>query len=368
VSQLCDLSVTEPAYGASRMIKTVRNVLVGVALAGALAGCSKRKEAATEGAGGGAASASGGGSVKLDGSSTVFPISQAVSEEFQKSGGGQVTVASSGTGGGFKKLCRGETDIAGASRPIKPSEVEECQKAGIDWVELPIAYDGIAVVVNPKNTFVDKLTVAELKKMWEPDAAQKITSWSQIREGWPDKKLRLFGAGVDSGTYDYFTLAAVGKERSSRGDFTSSEDDNVLVQGVAMDQDALAFFGFAYYGHNKDKLKIVPIDDEKPDNGAGPIEPTLETVANGTYQPLSRPIFIYVSKKALEREIVSKYVTYYLANARKLAAEEGYIPLPEKAYELVEKRFAARTSGSVFGGEGSKVGVTIEQLLANEGG
>jgi phosphate transport system substrate-binding protein len=351
------------------MIKTVRNVLVGVALAGALAGCSKRKEAATEGASGGAAGASGGGgSVKVDGSSTVFPVSQAVSEEFQKSSGGQVTVASSGTGGGFKKLCRGEIDIAGASRPIKPSEVEECQKAGIDWIELPIAYDGLAVVVNPKNTFVDKLTVAELKKMWEPDAAQKITSWSQIREGWPDKKLRLFGAGVDSGTYDYFTLAAVGKERSSRGDFTSSEDDNVLVQGVAMDEDALAFFGFAYYSHNKDKLKIVPIDDEKADNGAGPIEPTLETVANGTYQPLSRPIFIYVSKKALEREIVSKYVTYYLSSARKLSAEEGYIPLPEKAYELVEKRFAARTSGSVFGGEGSKVGVTIEQLLASEGG
>jgi phosphate transport system substrate-binding protein len=357
LSQLCDMAVTWAAYGARRMTQlrtqTTRVLVVGLAATAALAGCSKRKQE--------------GGSIKIDGSSTVFPISQAVGEEFQKTGDGRVTVGSSGTGGGFKKLCRGEIDIAGASRPIKPTEVEACKTAGIDWIELPVAYDGIAIVVNPKNTFVDQLSIPELKKMWEPEAEQKITSWAQVREGWPDRKLRLFGPGVDSGTYDYFTAAAVGKEHSSRGDFTSSEDDNVLVQGVSMDEDALAFFGYAYYAENKDKLKIVPIDDAKPENGVGAITPSPETVANGTYQPLSRPIFIYVSKKAVERPEIAKFVDFYLRHARKLSADVGYIPLPDKAYELVEKRFEARTGGSVFEGK-SGVGVTIEQLLASEGG
>jgi len=335
------------------MSNTSRTLLLFLAVTALAApACSKRKQE--------------GRTIKVDGSSTVFPITQAVAEEFQKTDPStKITVALSGTGGGFKKFCRGEIEISDASRPIKPAEVEECKKAGIDYIELPIAYDGLAVMVNPKNTFVDKLTVAELKKMWEPEAAQKIATWSQIREGWPENKLRLFGPGVDSGTYDYFTAAIVGKEHSSRGDFTSSEDDNVLVQGIAMDENALGFFGYAYYIENKEKLKLIPIDDEKPDNGAGPIAPSPETVANGTYQPLSRPIFIYVSSKVAAEPAVAKFVDYYLTHVKKLSADVGYIPLPDRAYELATKRFADKKLGSVFAG-GSKVGVTVEQLLASE--
>ena len=330
----------------------------------AAAGCSKRKEG-TEGSdkesqGGGSA----GGIVKVDGSSTVFPISEAVAEEFR--GKGDATVAASGTGGGFKKFCRGELDITGASRPIKESEAADCKSSGIEFIELPVAYDGLAVVVNTKNDWVDHLTVAELKKMWEPEAQGKISNWSQIRDGFPDRKLVLFGPGTDSGTYDYFTQATVGKEHSSRGDFTSSEDDNILVQGVAGDANAIGFFGFAYYTENKDRLKLVPIEDGNDDNGKGPIAPSLETVADGTYQPLSRPIFIYVSTKSLEKGSVASFVEFYLEQAKLLAAEVGYIPLPDRAYELVEKRLDARTTGSAFGG-GSQIGMTIEKLLESEG-
>lgn len=302
--------------------------------------------------------------IKIDGSSTVFPITQAVAEEFQaKNKGAQVTIGVSGTGGGFKKLCRGEIAIAGASRPIKETEREACAKAGIEFVELPVAYDGLAVVVNKSNTWVDHMTVEELKKMWAPEAAdQGITRWSQIRTGWPDKKFNLFGAGVDSGTYDYFTHAIVGKEHASRGDFTASEDDNVLVQGVATDDSALGFFGFAYYQENTDKLKLVPIDDGNDDNGKGAIIPTLETVNNGTYQPLSRPIFIYITAKDAERPEVDAFISFYLKEGRSLVKEVGYVPLPEEAYTLAIKRFTDRTFGSLFE-DGSKVGVTIEQIL-----
>ena len=313
----------------------------------------------TESAGGERVS---GSVIKIDGSSTVFPISQAVAEEFQKERGGRVTVGVSGTGGGFKKFCRGETAISDASRPIKDSEVEQCKAGGIEFVELPVAYDGLAIVVHKSNTWVDKMTPAELKTMWEPEAQDKVKKWSQVRQGWPDKDLRLFGPGVDSGTYDYFTEAINGKEHASRGDFTSSEDDNVLVQGVSTDQAALGFFGLAYYMENKDKLKLVPIDDGKDDNGKGPIEPSIETVANGTYQPLSRPIFIYVSSKAIDRPEVSAFINYYIDKGPELVKEVGYIPLPPKAYELVKKRFTDKKTGSVF--HGSKVGVTVESLLA----
>ena len=314
------------------------------------AACSKRTRAS-------------GASIRIDGSSTVFLISQAVAEQYGKTGGGRVTVGTSGTGGGFKKFCRGEIEIAGASRPIKPAEVEECKKAGIDYVELPVAYDGVAVVVHPKNDWAQHLTVAELKKMWEPEAAEKVTSWAHVRDGWPDKKLRLFGAGVDSGTYDYFTAAIVGKEHSSRGDFTSSEDDNVLVQGVSMDEGALGFFGYAYFAENKDKLKVVAIEDGKAENGDGPIAPSVETVATGTYQPLSRPIFIYVGLKAAENPAIATFVDYYLAESEALSAAVGYIPLPKTAYDLIKTRFAKRTTGTLFGGKGSMVGVAIESLL-----
>jgi len=306
--------------------------------------------------------------IKIDGSSTVFPITEAVAEEFQKTEKGQirVTVGISGTGGGFKKFCLGETDISDASRPIKPSEVELCKKNGIEYIELPVAYDGLAVVVNPKNTWVDYITVKELKKIWEPAAQGKITKWNQVRTGWPDKEIHLFGAGVDSGTYDYFTEAIVGKEHSSRGDYTSSEDDNVLVQGIATDPLALGFFGVAYYENNKERLKLVPVDDENDSNGKGPVLPEYENVVNGTYQPLARPLFIYVNRKSADKPEVKKFVAYYMKTGAKLSKEVGYIALPDKAYELALRRFAKRIPGSVFGGHGSQVGIRIEDLLQKE--
>lgn len=302
--------------------------------------------------------------VKLDGSSTVFPISEAVAEEFQREKNGiLVTVGISGTGGGFKKFCRGEIDISNASRPIKPTEFELCKSNGIDYIELPVAYDGLAVMVNPKNDWVDYLTAGELKKMWEPAAQGKVKKWSQIRQNWPDKEIHLYGAGTDSGTFDYFTEAIVGKGGASRGDFTASEDDNVLVQGISTDANALGFFGFAYYEQNKDRLKLVPIDDGNDKNGKGPIAPSVETVNNSTYQPLSRPIFIYVNKKSTEKPEVDAFVRYYLENAGTLTEEVGYIPLPKSAYALAIRKFDKKVTGTVFHGEGAKIGVKAEDLL-----
>lgn len=308
------------------------------------------------------------GNVAIDGSSTVYPISEAVGEEFQKANPkAKVTIGISGTGGGFKRFCAGETDISDASRPIKPTEVEACKTAGIEYIELPIAYDGLAILANPKNDWAKCVTVAELKTLWAPEAQGKIMKWSQVRAGWPEKDIHLFGPGVDSGTYDYFTEAVVGKEHSSRGDFQSSEDDNVLVQGIAGDQNALGFFGVAYYEENKAKLKVLGVDDEKPDNGAGCITPSAETVENGTYQPLSRPLFIYVKKTAADRPEIKAFVQFYLAQAPKLVKEVGYVPFKSDAYKLVQQRFDSRTMGSLFGGKGSQVGVTIAELLKREG-
>ena len=355
-----------------------RRAMGSIIVAGSLlawTGCSKHaaREAAPEQAAAGQNEGQGGQGtspaaadaiIRIDGSSTVYPITEAVAEEYRGKGA-RVTIGVSGTGGGFKKFCAGETDISDASRPIKQVEQDKCKAAGIDFVELPVAYDGIAVVVNPQNDWVDHFTVEELKKLWEPAAQGKVTRWSQIREGWPDEEIHLFGPGVDSGTYDYFTKAIVGEEHASRGDYTSSEDDNVLVQGVSTDKYALGYFGYAYYAENKGKLRVVPIDDGDEANGQGPVTPSPETVANGTYQPLSRPIFVYVSSKALQRPGVAKFVEFYLQQAPKLVAEVGYIPLPAKAYELALARLRARTYGSVFSG-GSKVGVTVEQLLASE--
>lgn len=305
--------------------------------------------------------------ISIDGSSTVYPITEAVAEEFRKTESEvQITIGVSGTGGGFKKFCSGEVDIAGASRPIKPSEVKLCADKGIEYIELPVAFDGIAIVVHPSNDWADPISVAELKKIWEPEAQGQIKRWNQIRAEWPDKEIHLFGAGVDSGTYDYFTAAITGKEHSSRGDFTSSEDDNVLVQGVSSDPLALGFFGFAYYHENSGKIKAVGVDDSNPVPVDGPVKPTLETIADGRYQPLSRPIFIYISKAATERQTIQKFVEFYTTQGADLVKEVGYIPLPEAGYDLVRKRFAARTTGSVFEGKGAQVGVRIEELLKAE--
>lgn len=340
----------------------MKNVLVPVmVLSAILIGC--RKDTADS-----AGKDSGlRGTVRVDGSSTVFPITEAMAEEFQKVHPNvRITVGISGTGGGFKKFGAGETDISDASRPIKPAEVELCAKNGIEYIELPIAYDGLAVVVNPRNDWVSYITTAELKRMWEPQAQNAVKKWKDVRDGWPDREIHLFGPGVDSGTYDYFTEAIVHKEHSSRGDFTSSEDDNVLVQGIATDELALGFFGFAYYAENKDKLKIVPVDDGDDSNGKGPIAPSFETVTDGTYQPLSRPVFIYVNRKSLDRPEVAAFVKFYLENATRLIKEVGFIPLPERAYPLAQHRVDARRTGSLFGGKGSQVGVRIDQLLEKE--
>jgi phosphate transport system substrate-binding protein len=300
--------------------------------------------------------------ISVDGSSTVFPITEAMAEEFQKANKGiKVTVGIGGTGGGFKKFCRGEIDISDASRPIRDVEREECKKNNVEYIELPIALDALTVMVNPKNDWAKEMTVAELKKIWEPEAQGKIMNWKQVRASFPDRPLKLYGAGVDSGTYDYFTAAIVGKEHSSRGDFTASEDDNVLVQGIAGDLNALGFFGLAYYLENKDKLKAVAIklkDDSKA------VEPSVEGARDGTYQPLSRPIFIYVSKKAAEtKPEVVQFVDFYLNkdHASKLVKEVGYVPLPENAYEVFAKRFKDRQLGTAF--HGSKIGVSVEELL-----
>ena len=300
--------------------------------------------------------------VQIDGSSTVFPITEAMAEEFQKANSKiKVTVGLSGTGGGFKKFCRGETDASGASRPIRKSEADECKKNGIEYIELPVALDALAVIVNPKNTWAAELTVAELKKMWEPDAQGKITNWKQIRAGFPDAPLKLFGAGTDSGTYDYFTAAIVGKEHSSRGDFTASEDDNVLVQGVAGDVNAIGFFGLAYYLENKDKLKAVGIKLNEESKG---VLPSVEGAKTGAYQPLSRPIFMYFSKKSLDKKPeVLKFAEFYMdaKHSTKLVAEVGYVPLPEPALKAFAQRVTNREIGTGF--TGSKIGVSVEELM-----
>lgn len=307
------------------------------------------------------------GQIKIDGSSTVFPISEAVGEEFgKKFPKVKVPVGISGTGGGFKKFCSDSqadwTDISDASRPIKQSEIDQCKKVGVEYIELPVAYDGLAVVVNPKNTWAQCLTVAELKKMWEPEAQSKITNWNQIRASFPDKPLKLFGAGTDSGTFDYFTEAINGKEKASRGDYTPSEDDNVLVQGVGdpKNDGALGYFGVAYYEANKDKLKLVAID-KKGDGNC--VLPTFENVKTGAYDPLSRPLFIYVNKKSAEHPEVKEFVNFYLANAPKLVKEVGYIPLPDEVYKLVAERFAKGVTGSIYAGKSPEPGVTLEMLL-----
>jgi phosphate transport system substrate-binding protein len=302
--------------------------------------------------------------ITADGSSTVFPVTEAFAEEFQKANAGlRVTVGRSGTGGGFEKFCRGETDISNASRPISTTEIDRCRQAGIDYIELPVGYDGLAVLVHPKNTWVDQLTVAELKKIWEPAAQGKIVRWNQVRAGWPDREMRLFGPGVDSGTFDYFTGVINGKEGASRGDYTSSEDDNVLVQGISGDENALGYFGYAYFEENKDKLKLVPIDDGKDDNGKGPILPSPESVAGGTYRPLSRPVFIYFKVTSLERAEVLKFAQFIATDTAKLVREVGYVPLTDAEYGMVRERLTARKAGTMYHGSPLPGTATLTERL-----
>jgi phosphate transport system substrate-binding protein len=277
------------------------------------------------------------GAITIDGSSTVYPITEAIAEEYRaESPETRITVGVSGTGGGFKKFGRGEIDINDASRPIKEQEAATCKENNVQYVELTVAFDGLAVLVNRENTWLNDITVEELKKIWEPAAQGKITKWNQIRKEWPNEEFHLYGPGVASGTYDYFTEAIVGKSGESRGDFTASEDDNVLVQGLEGDKNALGFFGLAYYEENKDRLKLIGVN-----GGKGVVLPSAETVKNGTYAPLSRPVFIYVTAAAAKRPEVKSFVNFYLTNASQLVPDVGYIALPEDQYAKEIEEFTA---------------------------
>lgn len=328
----------------------MKNLLVaGVAL-GALASVMSDAHAQTK-------------TIAIDGSSTVFPVAEALAEEFQKSTQGKirVTVGISGTGGGFKKFCRGETDISNGSRPILKSEIEDCKKAGIEFIELPLAFDALTVAVSPKNTFIGEcISVATLKKIWEPAAQGKVMNWSDVDPKWPNQKMALFGAGADSGTFDYFTEAVVGKAKASRGDFTASEDDNVLVQGIEKDPNSLGYIPYAYYAPHAKQLKALAIE-----GGKGCVKPALEAVTAGTYNPLGRPLFIYVSRKSAEKPEVQQYIDFAFTKGAPLVAEVKYLPLPQQAYDIALKHFKDRRVGSVFGGV-PEIGVSIEELMKRD--
>src|SRR5918995_2314189 len=303
--------------------------------------------------------------ITIDGSSTVFPPAEAVAEEFQaaKKGNVRVTVGISGTGGGFKKFCRGESDVSNASRPILKEEMELCKQNGISYFELPICFDALTVAVNPKNNWVDTITIEELKKIWEPSAQGQVTHWNQVRPGWPNQPITLYGAGSDSGTFDYFTEAVVGKAKASRGDYTASEDDNVLVQGIENDVNSLGYIPFAYYAPHASRMKALAIDWGK---GQGCQMPTLENVLAGKYNPLSRPLFIYVSKKAAEtKPEVREFVEFTMQNSIPLIREVKYLPLPDRAYEQGLKKFKDGKTGSVFGGV-PEVGISIDEVVNRE--
>ncbi|RKS53817.1 phosphate ABC transporter substrate-binding protein (PhoT family) [Gillisia mitskevichiae] len=277
----------------------------------------------------------GSGTISIDGSSTVYPITEAVAEEFRaEQPDVDVTIGVSGTGGGFKKFGRGEINISDASRPIKESEAAIAKENNITYVELEVAYDGLAVVINPENDWATTFTVEELKKIWEPAAQGKIMKWNQINPAWPNEEIHLFGPGVASGTFDYFTEAIVGESGSSRGDFTASEDDNVLVQGVSGDKYGLGFFGLAYFEANQDKLALASVD-----GGNGPVKPSTETVKNGTYAPLSRPLYIYVNSSSLKDKQVIDFVNFYLDEAGALAKDVGYISMTKEEYAIQKEKF-----------------------------
>jgi len=342
-----------PAFTPSRFASSIRGILSFLVVAGAfaLAGCGGSDTERQ--------------SIQIDGSSTVYPITEAVAEEFMKENPNvRVTVGVSGTGGGFSKFVRGETDISNASRPIRPSEGQLADENDIQYIELPVAYDGLSVITHAENDWVECLTVDELRRIWAPSS--EIDNWSEVRDGFPDRPLKLYGAGTDSGTYDYFTAAIVGEEGASRATFTASEDDNVLVQGVAGDPNSLGFLGLAYYESNQNKLKLLGVDDGNPENGEGCAQPTVETIRSGQYQPLARPEFIYVRASRAEAPEMQSFVRFYMENGGALAREVGYVPLSDQAYQLGLRRFEQRVTGSMFDEEGSVVGVRMEEMLAQQ--
>ncbi|MCS6917457.1 MAG: PstS family phosphate ABC transporter substrate-binding protein [Chitinophagales bacterium] len=301
--------------------------------------------------------------LRIDGSSTVYPISEAVAEEYQKEHKGvRITIGVSGTGGGFKKFCNGEIHVANASRPVTPHEVTHCTGNNVRFVELPVAYDGLAVVVHPDNTWVDHLTLSELRRIWESAAQGKITNWNQVRPTFPDQKLQLFGPGTDSGTFEYFTEAVNGERGNSRGDYTASEDDNVLVQGVNSNIGALGYFGIAYYLENQDKLKLVAIDDENDANGSGAVLPSEQTVQEGTYGVLARALYIYVRQDESAPAELDGFVRYYLDHVSDLARETGYIPLQADLLSMVRQRWENRVTGTMYP-DGKEVGTVLKEKL-----
>jgi phosphate transport system substrate-binding protein len=298
--------------------------------------------------------------VTIDGSSTVYPIAEAVAEEFKKAQRGaiRVTVGVSGTGGGFRRFCRGEIDIANASRPIRASEIEECRRNGVTFLEMPVGFDALTVVVNPRNTWLPHITVEELKRMWEPEAAGRIMRWNQVNPAWPDRPLRLFGPGTASGTFDYFTEAVVGRAKASRGDYTASEDDHVLVVGISRDENALGYFGYAYFHANRERLRALPISWR----GGAPVMPSAETVINGTYQPLSRPLFIYVRSEAARRPEVRSFLEFLNRDQGRLTREVGFVELPAAVYAYNLETLARMRLGSKFGGE-TVVGIGMDRWM-----
>jgi phosphate transport system substrate-binding protein len=303
------------------------------------------------------------GDIAIDGSSTVFPIVEAVAEEFGILTGGnvRVTVGISGTGGGFKKFCNSETDVSDASRPIKQKEVDMCSLEGVKYIELPVAIDGLTVMVNKSNDFVECMTIDELNKIWSPESEDVVTTWDQIRPEWPNEKMDLYAPGVDSGTFDYFTETVNGESQASRGDFTASENDNVLIQGISGSKYSLGYFGYAYYSENIDKLKAVAID-----GGNGCVIPNDEVINDGTYAPLSRPLFIYVSQDSSDTPHGSEFVKYFLgAEGQTLVAESGYIPFPQEVYDFGMTKFLDGITGTVFGGDNAQKGSVAEVLAGS---
>jgi phosphate transport system substrate-binding protein len=325
-------------------------LLAGVLLAGVLLLASGCGESSTT-------------SIRIDGSSTTYPLTEAVAEEFMRENPDvRITVGESGTGGGFSKFLRGETDLNDASRPITDGEQQQAGEAGIAYIELPVAYDGIAVTAHPGVAeWTDCLTAAELKHIWQPGS--DVQQWSDVRDDFPDTDIKLHGPGTASGTYDYFTRAVIGEAGASRTDFTASEDDNVLVEGVSGTTGALGYFGFAYYENNADKLAVIKVDADTLGGGAECVAPSDETIRNGTYRPLSRPLFVYIRAEAADREAVQQFITFYMNNVTDLAPQVGYVPLPDEAYALNKERFNERRTGTLFGQDDVEASADVVQVL-----